>query len=330
MSMPENEIQNQAQKEPMMAKVTRTLGITSSLIVVGGLAWWAYNLGSRDATNVPVISAITNDLRTAPGEAGGEQVDYQGNQVNGVLEGNPPALTNDITLAPAESDLGSVEPAQNADGSPIVSPDNQTAPAGEVVISAAGDIAPINAPERRPELLYIPPKDQMNPLSAEARPVGEEANGIAPVPVASASEIVEGSTETITEQTTALPDVSTPNAESVPAARDVAAAEVVVDTPTPAAAESDADIGPRLASGTPLIQLAANTVLADTQAQWKQLQAKHQDVLGDKKLYVEKKNVNGKLYYRLRVSGFSDSASAQAVCSTLISRNLQCLTVNAE
>ena len=316
MSMNDYSNNEQPAKEPLSSKITRYVGVGSSLLIIGGLAYWAYGLGSRDASTVPVISALKGDgeIRTAPEDAGGEQVDYQGNQVNGVLEGNPPPLTNNVELAPSPTSLDSVDPATSTGSTtvdiPVETVGNDNADDGDVVV-LDDTIASVSSPERRPELLYIPPKDQMNPLTLEARPAGSQNGESLPVDVTPASEIVE-----------ALPEISTPSSRNTD----------VVDAPetVEATQEGDDELGPRLPSGTPLIQLAANTELADTQAQWKKIQAANTELLGSKSLYVETTTVNGKLYYRLRVSGFADGAEAQAACVTLLARNVQCLFVSAK
>ncbi len=317
MSMNDYSNPEQPAKEPLTAKITKFVGIGSSVIIIAGLAYWLYGLGSRDASTVPVISALEGEIRTTPEDAGGEAVDYQGNQVNGVLEGNPPALTDDVELAPRPANLDGVEPAiSNTSTTTVQIPVETASHTGHddaVVFDA--NIESVAAPERRPELLYIPPKDQMNPLTIEARPSGSQNGEALPVAVTSASEIVEP-----------LPIISTPSAQSSSGAAEVVEVPEAIET-TPS---GDDELGPRLPSGTALIQLAANTALADTQAQWKKIQAANTELLGSKSLYVEKTTVNGKLYYRLRVSGFADGAEAQAACVALLARNIQCLFVRAK
>lgn len=319
MSMNDYSNNEQPKKEPLSSKISRFIGVGSSLLVIGGLAYWAYGLGSRDASAVPVISALKGDgeIRTAPEDAGGEEVDYQGNQVNGVLEGNPPALTDDVELAPSPTNLDDVDPAVSTQTTTIEIPVETVSDVenleNEIVILDS-NLAPVPSPERRPELLYIPPKDQMNPLTREARPVGSLSGESLPVEVTPASEIVEP-----------LPDISTPSLQ------EANETEAVVEALNAITETSSVDeLGPRLSSGTPLIQLAANTALEDTQSQWKKIQAENVELLGSKSLYVETTTVNDKLYYRLRVSGFADDAEAQEACKTLLARNMQCLFVRAK
>ena len=295
----------EVEKQSLGTKLSRIFGISSSLIVVGGLAWWAYNLGSRDASTVPVVKSILDEgepYRTEPEDEGGAQVDFQGNQVNSVLEGEPPSLPNQVELAPVEEGLDEVEPAETTTQIVDLSPDPEPASGeeGENTSGFSTDVANIpavDAPAKRPELLYIPPQSELNSQTAEARPIGESTTA-ASVPANNATELVENTQSEASSE---------PEPES----------------------QSD-DLGPRLPSGTPLIQLAANTTIDETRAEWEKLRALHADLLGDKQLYVEKKTVNGTLYYRLRVSGFDSGDAAKSACDALLERGVQCITVRSE
>lgn len=287
---------NRGGEKPSFSKrLTRWIGILSSIFVVGFVGYWAFNLGKRDASEVPVIAAMDGEARTAPEGEENTQEDYQGLEVNEVLEGNTPQPDADIALAPDPDDLSNIEPANpDADPSETGDPAEAEAPSENTGNEELVDNTSLtlDTPPRRPELLYVPSE-----TTAAQEP---------------ASPQVE---ETATEEVVEAPEATQPEPEPEP------------DPQPEAPAPSGEDLGPRLPAGAPLIQLAANTTADATRSQWAQLQADNQDVLGDKQLYIEKAEVNGKIFYRLRVQGFASSEQTRAACATLMARNVQCLAV---
>ncbi|PKP63650.1 MAG: SPOR domain-containing protein, partial [Alphaproteobacteria bacterium HGW-Alphaproteobacteria-8] len=49
------------------------LGAVVSLAVLGAVVVWAYNLGVRDAADVPVVRAVEGPARMRPDDPGGAQ-----------------------------------------------------------------------------------------------------------------------------------------------------------------------------------------------------------------------------------------------------------------
>ncbi len=298
-----------------MQRVTRWIGILSSVFVVGFLIYWAFSLGRRDTSEVPVIAAMEGDARTAP-ENQEEEAEYQDLEVNGVLEGETPEPSSDLNIAPEPDDLSDIEPAEPVDGA--VDTDEEAAET-ETIEVAEDDLSAENtgdepvvedatqeiaAPARRPELLYIPPESDSSNEEAvsETETVAEAAEDSA-----SEADEIDALVEEAQNDLPSIDEEPEPEAEP---------------EPTPAAAT----VNP----GTPLIQLAANLDEATTRQQWEQLKSENKDILGDKSLYVEKAVVNGTTYYRLRVSGFANSEDTRAACATLMARNVACLAVAAQ
>lgn len=56
-------------------------GAAIFLGVVGAMGLWSYRLGTRDATEVPVIKAMAGPARVAPENPGGTQAAHQGLEV---------------------------------------------------------------------------------------------------------------------------------------------------------------------------------------------------------------------------------------------------------
>ncbi len=308
-----NQNQHEEPKVPMSKRIARWIGILSSLFVVGFIAYWAFNLGRRDATEVPVVAALEGETRTQPENDEARDEDYQGLEVNDVLEGEDPSTSADINLAPEPEDLSDVEPATTSESEGEAEQNASTAQTGDTISENTGneplvenDTLTLAAPPKRPELLYVP------------------SNSVETSEQASTQNETESQEQTAQTAQADEPEQPAENAADIEAVLDDI---TETDAPPPSSGE---DFGPRLPSGTPLIQLAANTKAEDTRRQWAQLQADNQDVLGDKELYIEKANVNGKTFYRLRVKGFANSDQTRAACATLMARNVQCLAVAVE
>lgn len=79
------------------------LGALTSVVLVGGLGYWVYDLATRDAREIPVVRAMVGPARTAPEDPGGFEAAHQGYAVNNLAsdEADLP-LAERVVLAPAE------------------------------------------------------------------------------------------------------------------------------------------------------------------------------------------------------------------------------------
>jgi hypothetical protein len=101
--------------------VSRAVGAAVFLALVAGMSVWAYRLGTRDATEVPIIRALEGPARIQPEEPGGLEAAHQGLEVNDVLAGRPEP-------APVE--------APTVVAPPAVTLTEEDGPQGELVIAA--------------------------------------------------------------------------------------------------------------------------------------------------------------------------------------------------
>ena len=82
------------------------MGATMSLALLVGGGVWGYKLIVRDATGVPVVSAMSGPMREAPANPGGEVALHTGLSVNAVAALGEAAPPEDVLLlAPATADL---------------------------------------------------------------------------------------------------------------------------------------------------------------------------------------------------------------------------------
>jgi septal ring-binding cell division protein DamX len=92
---------------------------------------------------------------------------------------------------------------------------------------------------------------------------------------------------------------------------------------TPAAAREVATVP----AGSRGVQLGAYDSEAITREAWERLVTRYGDLLGDKSLYVERTTANARVFYRLRVAGFSDTEQTRQMCEALRARGVDCIPV---
>ena len=118
--------------------------------------------------------------------------------------------------------------------------------------------------------------------------------------------------------------VVSPPAVSAPAAN-APAAPVAAPRNPPAAAPAAQALRPAPATaGIAQIQLAAVGTEDAAMAEWQRLAKKLPDLLGNRRPVISRTERDGKTYWRLRTSGFTDVAQANAFCGQLKSRGANC------
>ena len=81
--------------------VFNVAGAVLSIGLIGGLAWWGYDLTSRDVSGIPVVQALEGPMRIQPEDPGGTQTSHQGLSVNAVqAEGQAEPAADRLVLAP--------------------------------------------------------------------------------------------------------------------------------------------------------------------------------------------------------------------------------------
>lgn len=173
------------------ARIAKWLGGLVSLLLIVGVVYWVYQLGRRDANDVPVIQALGGVAREQPAEPGGEQASHQGLQVNEVLAGNETAaLGEQTTLAPPPQRV--VEQDNPVELEAVTTPDAEPAATGDTPIvfdrpeGLIGDPT-MTRPERRVPVQGLSPNaDLLSNAIADA--IAEEAGG-GPAPVGNTAPV---------------------------------------------------------------------------------------------------------------------------------------------
>lgn len=82
--------------------------------------------------------------------------------------------------------------------------------------------------------------------------------------------------------------------------------------------------GAPAAAGATLVQLAAVETEQGAQAEWQRLAKRMPDVLGDRRLVLQRADRDGKAVWRVRTGGFVDMADATAFCARLRAKRASC------
>ena len=293
----------------------RIAGAAVFLGLIAAMGLWSYRLGTRDAAEVPVIRAMEGPVRIQPEDPGGAQAAHQGLEVNEVLAGTP-------TPAPA------ARPAEPAPVQPAPTVAEEDAPQGALIVAAARAFA--EAPDEGDDL-QMPRSDEMETIAVgEAPDLGAL--------VAEALEEEPGAAEmTAPDAEPAAPSArprSRPgNLERVRAQAPAAtpaptqAAAPAREMPAPTQAAAPAREVASVATGSRLVQLGAYDSEDLTRRAWTQMVARHGELFAGKSLHVERATSNSRVFYRLRVAGFSNTEETRVMCEALRARSVDCIPV---
>ncbi|MEM9010818.1 MAG: SPOR domain-containing protein [Pseudomonadota bacterium] len=303
----------------LVAQVARWIGALVSLTLVLGLIVWAYRLGQRDASEVPVIKAMAGAARIAPEDPGGLQAAHQGLAVNEVVATRRVAEpAEDVTLAPpaetvAEEDLPVAALTEPETPVPpieaeVATPAPEEAPTEE---SAAEDPAPDGEAEIAAVIAEA--------LASDAVPEAAEPRTPVPPLDADVSRMALAFTEPPLRRPSSLDTARTPTTEE-----DRAAAGQDPARGPNAEVESTS-----ITAGTDLIQLGAFDTPETARSEWDRIVGNHDAILGSKRRLVEQTTQGGRVFYRLRAVGFADLDEARAACAALSARGQPCNPVKA-
>ncbi|HET9068827.1 MAG TPA: SPOR domain-containing protein [Amaricoccus sp.] len=300
----------------------RLTGAALFLALIAALGLWSYRLGTRDAREVPIIKAMAGPARIEPENPGGLQAAHQGLEVNTVLAGRPAPLPRETPPAKPEPAVLQAEDAPQGElvvSAPAILAERVLGESGDLPMPAQEDIASLTPPETNGEALGETPGGAVEQVLGEAvaaldaepeaapgpRPRNRPANLRPSRPAAAKPAVAE-----------AKPPAPKPAEAAKPAATQVASA-------APAAASG-------VRAGTRLVQLGAFDSEEITRRAWSQLVAKYPDLLSSKSLFVERTTANARVFYRLRVAGFSSSEETRVMCEALRSRGVACIPVTLQ
>lgn len=285
------------------------------LALVAALGLWSFRLGTRDAREVPIIKAMEGPARIEPENPGGLQAAHQGLEVNTVLAGHPAPMPRDVPPARPEPAVLKAEDAPQGElvvNAPAILAERVLGESGDLPMPQQEDIAGIAPSDADPLAAAVEAPGELvaalEPAEAGPRPRNRPANLPRPAKAAPPPKPAE---------TKAAARTEAPKPAAKPAATQVASAAPAGET---------SGVRP----GTRLVQLGAFDSEEITRRAWSQLVAKNPDLLSSKSLFVERTTANARVFYRLRVAGFSNAEETRQMCEALRSRGVACIPVTVQ
>ncbi len=276
-------------------------GAALSLFLLAGAIGWSYQLIVRDVNQIPIVRAQLGPLRVAPDNPGGLTAANQGLSVTQLAVNEKPLLSNEIYLAPAAE---------------ILNEENLAFKVKEEYesnkVDGAFEIKEVNA-ENSMNLEALPDQKEVDSRSNDVGVLSKAAFSQKKIEIENAVSLALS----ITNE----PDKSLswlrPKIRPVGFYRNgnITEDQIVSNEPMP-----------KLPIGSAVVQLGAFDSKSLAESEWQRFEKILGSILIPKKMVVQKAESGGKIFYRLRASGFSDISDARQFC-TAISDKVACIPV---
>ena len=276
-------------------------GAALSLFLLAGAIGWSYQLIVRDVNQIPIVRAQLGPLRVAPDNPGGLTAANQGLSVTQLAVNEKPLLSNEIYLAPAAE---------------ILNEENLALKVKEEYesnkVDGAFEIKEVNA-ENSMNLEALPDQKEVDSRSNDVGVLSKAAFSQKKIEIENAVSLALSITND--------PDRSLswlrPKIRPVGFYRNgnITEDQIVSNEPMP-----------KLPIGSAVVQLGAFDSKSLAESEWQRFEKILGSILIPKKMVVQKAESGGKIFYRLRASGFSDISDARQFC-TAISDKVACIPV---
>ena len=276
-------------------------GAALSLFLLAGAIGWSYQLIVRDVNQIPIVRAQLGPLRVAPDNPGGLTAANQGLSVTQLAVNEEPLLSNEIYLAPAAE---------------ILNEENLALKVKEEYesnkVDGAFEIKEVNA-ENSMNLETLPDQKEVDRKTNDVGVLSKVAFSQKKIEIENAVSLALS----ITNE----PDKSLswlrPKIRPVGFYRNgnITEDQIVSNEPMP-----------KLPIGSAVVQLGAFDSKSLAESEWQRFEKILGSILIPKKMVVQKAESGGKIFYRLRASGFSDISDARQFC-TAISDKVACIPV---
>ncbi len=270
-------------------KLTNFLGAGLSVALIIGIGLWGYKLVVRDVSGIPVVRAATGPTRVVPEDPGGTQAAHQGLAVNEVTAAGTAADPADRLILAPAPVRLSLEDE----------PGDRAAP--EAVIEPVSGVGLDNAAEAD-----MPPVESVEALAERI------AAGVAPL-----SEAAPESPEPGVEGGLGI----SLRPQLRPASLNI--------TPVSQSPEDEEIAAADIPAGTVMAQLGAFESAGIARGEWDRISGRFDDYLSGKTRVIQKANSGGRVFYRLRATGFEGINDARRFCSALIAEGAECISVVA-
>lgn len=311
--------------EPLGPRGSRAVayaGGVLSLALIAGIAVWGVRLVLRDVNGIPVVQAVQTDARMRPQEPGGTIADHEGLSVNEVVSGGTAApVAERVQLAPQE-------PGLSADDLTVTMTEAAPEPAAPALVQAS-TLADLPAGEPRSTQDVLAMLDQVAAQSGDAplTPLAEDdtdrvtimvngqpvqtrrdplAEGVIPASVPGVVRAPRPPVRPAGLQQARAAQASDPIAAAL--ASQVAASDTSVQV-TPDSA---------IPVGTHMAQLSAPDSPEAALREWDRLVGLFPDYFQGRHRVVQKtERDDGRVFFRLRVSGFDGESDVRRFCSAV-------------
>lgn len=276
-------------------------GAALSLFLLAGAIGWSYQLIVRDVNQIPIVRAQLGPLRVAPDNPGGLTAANQGLSVTQLAVNEKPLLSNEIYLAPAAEILNE----ENLELKVIEEYESNK-------VDGAFEIKEVNA-ENSMNLEALPDQKEVDSRSNDVGVLSKAAFSQKKIEIENAVSLALSITND--------PDKSLswlrPKIRPVGFYRNgnITEDQIVSNEPMP-----------KLPIGSAVVQLGAFDSKSLAESEWQRFEKILGSILIPKKMVVQKAESGGKIFYRLRASGFSDISDARQFC-TAISDKVACIPV---
>ena len=276
-------------------------GATLSFFLLVGAIGWSYQLIVRDINQIPVVRAQLGPLRVAPDDPGGLTAANQGLSVTQLAVNEKPLLSNEIHLAPAAEILNAEHLALQVTEHVKSNTDDGTF-----------EIKEVNA-ENGINLKEVFNEIEVDNSSKKEVVLSKVAFSQKKIEIENAVSLALSITDDPVDSLTLLrpklrPMISRRNNK-------ITGDQVVNNEPIS-----------NLPIGSAVVQLGAFENKNLAKSEWQRFEKLLGSILFSKKMIVQKAESGGKIFYRLRASGFDDISDARQFCSA-ISDRVACIPV---
>ncbi|MDG1675985.1 MAG: SPOR domain-containing protein [Paracoccaceae bacterium] len=273
------------------------IGAVLSLSLLAGAIGWSYKLVVRDINQIPIVRAQLGPLRVAPDNPGGLTAANQGLSVTQLAVNEKPLLSDEINLAPAAEILNE-----------------------ETSASLLREVDKLNQIDETYEIKEINAENTIS-LDGSSGAMKEEAVSkteslVAQVAFSQKKVEIENAVSLALSITSEFdPSLTSLRPKTRP--RSVQQNRELIVSKEPMS---------KLPIGSAIVQLGAFDSKSLAESEWRRFEKLLGSILAPKQMIIQKAESGGKIFYRLRASGFNDISDARQFC-TAISDKVACIPV---
>ena len=273
------------------------IGAVLSLSLLAGAIGWSYKLVVRDINQIPIVRAQLGPLRVAPDNPGGLTAANQGLSVTQLAVNEKPLLSDEINLAPAAEILNE-----------------------ETSASLLREVDKLNQIDETYEIKEINAENTISLDGSSGAMKGETASKteslVAQVAFSQKKVEIENAVSLALSITSEFdPSLTSLRPKTRP--RSVQQNRELIVSKEPMS---------KLPIGSAIVQLGAFDSKSLAESEWRRFERLLGSILAPKQMIIQKAESGGKIFYRLRASGFNDISDARQFC-TAISDKVACIPV---